>query len=249
MRRSLAPGVVVFASLLVGCSGAQGDDQPTTETQISASQGAGSVPPSLRGQIVNVEVQTGEAGRYAEPCLITEDSISGVRAPSTLGAFAGAFPEGTALVFEPSHMVDFGSFCLEQQGAERVCTLFYEADVTGGWDPNLEALGLYTTDPACRTAEGVGPGSSVADAVAAFGAVEFQFNYDNEGREYAAFANAPQTLGFRVASDAGTEIATSPGGDVYWPNGAFGGDYRASDEAFLTRQALPDAVIAEVSVY
>lgn len=211
----------------------------------------GETPEDLsdRAEIVTVEAQTGVAGTYTDECLITGTSIAGMSAPRTLGAFAGAFPAGTSLVFEPLHMVDFGSLCLIADGRERVCTLFYEAEVPE-WAPDAEALGLYTRDPACRTEKGIGPGSAVSAAAEVFGAPEFRFNYDNEGREYVVFADAPPELGFRVASDQAGAIASGADArSISWPNGDFGGDYRDGAEEFATSSPLPGAEIVEVSIY
>ncbi len=204
---------------------------------------------SARGANIVVEEQTGEAGRYAQSCLIADDSIAGIGEPATLGAFAGAFPAGSSLAYEPLYMVDFGSLCLVVGGRERVCTMFYEAEADG-WSPELEALGLYTRDPECRSEQGVGPGSLVTDVVEVFGAPAFGFSYDNEGREYLAFANGPDEMGFRAASEAGEKLAGgAEGRETFWPNGSFGGDYRDGTEEFATSTAFPDAVISEVSIY
>lgn len=253
-RRGSALVAIPFL-VLAACSPAGEDGSVAAESGEHASEmvaaALGDTPPSLssRGEIVVVDEQTRVAGAYSADCLITATSIAGVSRPATLGAFAAAFPAGTSLVFEPLHMVDFGSLCLVVDGRERICTLFYEADVDG-WSPQAEALGLYTRDPACATAGGVGPGSAVADAVDAFGPVRFSFNYDNEGREYAEFDGAPESLSFRVSSGLGDAAAGDTADQsTLWPNGDFGGDYRDAAAEFTTSVAMPDAVISEVSVY
>ena len=257
MGRVGSVAILALATGVVGCSPAGTGELEAPAADVAASPadmlgiGLGETPDGLsaRAEMVTVESQTGGAGVYVEPCVITAESIAGVTKPATLGAFAGAFPAGTSLVFEPLHMVDFGSLCLVVGGRDRVCTMFYEYEVDG-WNPGAEALGLYTKDPSCRTAEGVGPGSAAADVEAVFGAPEFQFSYDNEGREYVDFADAPEALGFRVASDtAGMLVSGAAGRSTFWPNGDFGGDYREGGEDFVTHAALPDAVILEVSIY
>lgn len=255
MRR---PGWLVAAiamTAVTACSPSENtadvDGTPEADPAIAAPVALGETPDSLsdRAEIVTVETQTGVAGAYTDDCLITGTSIAGISTPRTLGAFAGAFPAGARLVFEPRHMVDFGSLCFIAGGRERVCTLFYEAEVPE-WSPEAEALGLYTRDPECRTEEGIGPGSAVTAAAEVFGVPEFRFNYDNEGREYVAFADAPPELGFRVASDqAGAIAGGADAQKTFWPNGDFGGDYRAGAEDFVTADALPGAEIVEVSIY
>lgn len=192
---------------------------------------------------------------YSEPCLITETSIAGIESPETLGEFANAFPAGSMLVFEPYYMVDLGSLCLIEGGHEKICTWFFVYD-TETWDPEVEATGLFTSSPGCETHEGVRPGSTVSDVATTYGRPQFQFNYDNEGREYVQFAAAPETLSFRASSRSGEDLASDaasqPHTDVFWPNGQFGGDYSASGAdsmgAYETELALPDAVIDTVIV-
>lgn len=243
--------------VLAGAVVAVGACEPTQEAEVSPVEADGGVTPvgetaddlSYRGSKVVVETQTGEAGRFAEPCLITESSIAGIELGETLGGFAGAFPAGSALAFEPMWMVDFGSLCLLKEGRQHVCALFYEAEAEG-WDPDLEMAGLFTLDPACRTASGVGPGTAIADAEAAFGPAEFQFNYENEGREYLSFADGSERWTFRASSEQGDEeAARGPESGAMWPHGNFGGDYRDGGDEFSTSVAMPDAVIWEVSIY
>ena len=203
---------------------------------------------------ITVEAQR-ETGRYAAPCLITPTSVAGVAGPKTLGDFTASFPVGSQLVFEPRYMVDIGALCLHEDGVDKLCTYFYSYE-TDVYSPEVEALGLVTGDQACRTAEGVGPGVTVADASKIYGAPSFGFNYDNEGREYLSFADASDAFNFTAASAQSSAIAetasTQEPQTTFWPNGEFGGDYRtmSTDDGggYETTIALPDAVIAEVGV-
>lgn len=251
MRGWLPSAALAGAVLAVGaCEPSVDDETVASETgEVVAPVGEASADLSYRGANIVVEAQTGEAGIYADPCVITETSIAGIGVGDTLGAFSGAFPTGTTLVFEPMWMVDLGSLCLIKGGRQHVCALFYEAEADR-WDPELEMAGLFTLDPACRTASGVGPGTPIVDAESVLGAAEFQFNYDNEGREYLSFADGVQRLTFRASSELGdAEAARGPDSGVMWPHGSFGGDYRDGGDAFSTSLAMPDAVIWEVSVY
>lgn len=223
------------------------DDVVTAIDRVDLGEAANDL--SYRGENLVVEAQTGEAGVFAEPCVITESSIAGIEAGETLGGFAGAFPAGTNLVFEPMWMVDFGSLCLIREGRAHVCALFYEAEADG-WDRGLEMAGIFTLDPACRTVDGVGPGTLISDAATALGTATFRFNYDNEGREYLSFADGPGRLAFRASSEQGSVVAAGGAeGGTMWPHGNFGGDYRDGGDAFATLVAMPDAVIWEVSIF
>ncbi len=257
MRAGLMGGLSILAVLALGACEDQISEQvpsvsESEDSEVARAVGEGGTQLSQRGEVITVEAQTGTVGTFEENCLITESSIAGIGSPLTLGDFAGAFPVGSKLVFEPSYMVDLGSFCLIQNNQERVCTFFFEAEVDG-WDPEEEATGLFTSDPACRTELGIGPGSLVSDAVEAYGAADFAFSYDNEGREYVGFERMPGRMGFRVSSRQGealvADVRTSQNGEeIHWPNGEFGGDYRASDTPYMTSVALPDATIVEVSL-
>jgi len=227
----------------------------TTPAPITTAEPVGDTTGTLSaaGRMITTEGPPDGAATYSDACLITENSIAGVPSPSTLGAFAASFPAGSQLAFEPFYMVDLGSLCLIEDGAEKVCTWFFVYD-TETWDPDVEATGLFTSSPACMTADGIGPGTPVADAGKLYGEPDFQFNYDNEGREYLGFSKAPEGMSFRASSATAEGKASAPSDDqdqhIHWPNGLFGGDYSVSRNeeggAFATNTPLPDAVIATV---
>lgn len=189
-------------------------------------------------------VSAGGNVRFDPGCLITESSVAGISIPDTLGDFVSAFPDGTVLSFYPEYMVDFGKLCLRAGGADALCADFesYNVEV---YHPDIAVVGLSVYAPQCRTAEGVGPGSAASAAVDAYGAPTFAFNYDNEGREYASFADQPDGLAFRARS--GTAEADT--GSPVRPNGPYAGKYEGVEgdgSYFETGDYHSDGEIREV---
>lgn len=64
--------------------------------------------------------------------------------------------------------------------------------------------------PGVTTADGIGVGSTVGDAVAVYGSATITRNSDNESREFADFENHPDRLSFRTF---GGITGTYPGDD------------------------------------
>ena len=192
------------------------------------------------GQLV--EAIGGATAQFDPSCLITPGAVANIPMPATLEEFSAAFPIDTAMRFTPTFMVDFGALCVRAEGEDALCAIFESYQVEG-YDPQIPAVGLAVYAPQCRTAEGVGPGTTIEDAVEAYGAATFSFSFDNEGREYVAFAEAPEAYGFRA------EAPGQPGDPS--PNGRHGGDYAGTsgDGGFYeTGNARPGARIWEVWV-
>lgn len=195
------------------------------------------------GEGISVVYSEGSATSFKPECVIAESGVAGIDFPATLGAFVEAFPSGTALSFQPAYMVDFGALCALSGGEEAICVIFESYEVEDyRADIETVAMGVYADQ--CQTAEGVGPGTSIDDAVAAYGAARFGFSYDNEGREYVSFADAPSVYSFRAESAAADAIE----GDALRASGRHGGDYNGvqGDSYFETVVAQPDAKIWEI---
>ncbi|MBC7986710.1 MAG: hypothetical protein H7X93_08585 [Sphingomonadaceae bacterium] len=244
-------GALVAAVLLAGCTPSNGESIAANE------QGAATVEPvgdeqlgehAEGAQLVTVEASAPGRPTYDPACAITEQSVAGVPLGPTLGDFAAAFPAGSRLVFRPNAMVDIGQLCLVTGGEPQICADFLSYGITE-YAPDIELAQISAHGDQCRTAEGVGPGSTIEEAAAAYGRPNFSFNYDNEGREYVSFANAPQPYAFRARSEQ-TLAMQEEGGT--WPNGEFAGDYRgiASDQNgfFETTIAYPESALWELTV-
>ncbi len=249
---SMTIGVVAFA--LAGCSedGASSHNvegeaiSDNTNAKTSGSEAGEQrlliLDEEVNGTRVNVPEGSGNA-TFDPDCIIAENSVAGVAVPSTLGDFVGAFPAGTVLSFEPNFMVDFGALCARSGGEDAICTMFESYDVEG-YRPDIEAQGLAVYSDRCRTGEGVGPGTSITDAVRGYGNASFAFNYDNEGREYVSFADAPKAYSFRAESETGEAMQ----GDGLRPPGRHGGNYAGvqGEGYFETGVTQPDARIWEI---
>lgn len=127
-----------------------------------------------------VTVEAGDRPPTYDPeCAITEQSVAGVPLGPTLGDFAAAFPAGSRLVFRPNAMVDIGQLCLVTGGEPQICADFLSYGITA-YSPDIELAQIAVQGGQCRTPEGVGPGSTIEQAAAAYGPPTFSFNYDNE---------------------------------------------------------------------
>ncbi|RZV45568.1 MAG: hypothetical protein EX258_10345, partial [Sphingomonadaceae bacterium] len=108
-------------------------------------------------------------------CLIEGPGAAGIVMPDTLGDFAAAFPQGTALSFYSAFMVDLSALCVRSDGADAICAIAFAED---SYAPDTEAQGLIVSSPVCNTSEGVGPATPVSTAVEAYGAATFGFSWD-----------------------------------------------------------------------
>ncbi|WP_298016868.1 hypothetical protein [uncultured Parasphingopyxis sp.] len=248
MKKSWA--MLAVLPLAIACTEANGDgaDGENTESEATETAEADAEPLVLDSELPDggmlVQATGGDDAAFDPDCVIGEDRIAGVRIPATLGAFAESFPASTALRFESAYMVDFGALCALSGGEDAICAFFESYDVEE-YSPDVEVIGMATYAQQCRTEAGVGPGTSIETAVAAYGDASFGFNYSNEGREGVSFPNAPQNFSFRADSPA----SETPPAEGNWPNGPFGGDYsdvEGDGEYFETATAMPGATIWEV---
>jgi hypothetical protein len=234
--------------LLSACAG-ETDSQSEPETAVSADVPAESevgggleLDSDAADGATRIE-SDGSAASFAADCVISETGVAGIDMPATTGDFVESFPAGTGLSFQPVYMVDFGALCARSGGEDALCVIFESYDVEEyRADIPVMAIGVYANQ--CRTAEGVGPGSSIADTVSAYGAARFGFSYENEAREYVSFEGAPDAYSFRAESEA----AAAAGAEGNQPSGRYGGDYSGveGDSYFETNVAQPDATLWEI---
>ncbi len=249
MKISLAPAILMPIAMLAACSsGGESDDAAEAEIETGAeAEGAVDDPLVLdteAGDGATLIASSGSAVSFDPECLISETGIAGVESPATLNDFVETFPADTAISFQPAYMVDFGSLCALSGGEEAICVIFESYDVEE-YDGDIEVIAMGVYADQCRTAEGVGPGTSIADAVAAYGAARFGFSYDNESREYVSFADAPEAYSFRAESAIS---GANQDNALTVPAGRHGGDYTGveGDSYFETMVAQPDAELWEI---
>jgi hypothetical protein len=93
---------------------------------------------------------------------------------------------------------------------------------------------VMTDNPNYRTQQGVGPGTSIGQAVSVYGDATLSMSKDNESREFINFSKHPNGLAFRPK-----------------PNGkrSFAGDYPESNEEYLkTEKYDKQAAIGQITV-
>jgi len=146
----------------------------------------------------------------------------------TLGDLKQAMPDATFEVTSP-FMVDFDAIAVSQDDAVQFYILYLAGDTLNDTDP---IQGVLTNNPTFRTAAGVGPGSPIAEAEAAYGNATLSYNTENESREYVRFENHP-----------------SPNLAFYTGTGGEAGIYPEIDDSFHeTQEYQPEAMIQSVMV-
>ncbi|WP_439343136.1 hypothetical protein [Vacuolonema iberomarrocanum] len=146
----------------------------------------------------------------------------------TLGDLKAALPDATFEVQSP-FIVDFDAIAVSQDGEVQFYILYLAGDT---FDDTGVIQGMLTESPTYQTAEGIGPGSSIADAEAVYGNAIVAYNTENESREYVRFEQHPaNNLAFGTGS--GPEAGIYP--DVDAP-------YRETEEY------RPDATIQSAMI-
>ncbi|HEX8363506.1 MAG TPA: hypothetical protein VF613_25525 [Longimicrobium sp.] len=151
------------------------------------------------------EIPAAPEARQAAPVdsggLIRPDGIGAARRGMKIGELRAALPAGTTLGAAEPFMVDVLGLPVVR-GAD---TLFHVLAVTGepvGDDAPITLVA--TRNPAFRTAEGIGPGTTLDEAARRYGAPTLSYSTADESREYAAFAGYPhRNVRFRVARGEG----------------------------------------------
>ena len=121
-----------------------------------------------------------------------------------------------SLFQESNVMVDWDGFALKENGIPLFYILYPHGNPPTD-DAPVELLMI--SDDRYRTPEGIGPGSTLAAAVAVYGEATLSYNVDDEMREYVRFVNAPTHLGFRTTGSpdqwVGRYSAESGNGGYY----------------------------------
>ena len=134
---------------------------------------------------------------------IRADGIGVARIGMTIGALRSALPPGRALGALSPYLVDIDGFPVVEGGD----TLYRVLIVAGEPRSDDTAIRLLATShPRARTVDGIGPGSSLADAAVVWGEPVLTYSTDDESREWAAFPRLPANLSVRVAPESGTSF-------------------------------------------
>jgi hypothetical protein len=149
----------------------------------------------------------------------------------TLAELKQALGEGVEYQVQTGFLVDFDAIAIQKSGEVQYYIL-YLAGETFTDDDVIQ--GLFTDNPAYQTAEGVGSGTPLADAEAAYGQATLSYNLANEGREYVRFADYTAS---NVAFGTGNANAETAG---IYPD--------TQNEYQETQEFRPDATIMSVLV-
>lgn len=178
--------------MLLGCQETTpptAGDTPTTDESVTA-------PPTEDG---SPSEETPGASPDASSTQISATAFGIAELGMTLGDLKAALPEATFEVQSP-FMVDFDAIAVSQNGEVQFYILYLAGDT---FDDNAIIQGMLTENPAYRTAEGIGPGSPIAEAEAAYGNATLAYNTENESREYVRFEQHPAgNLAFGTGSGA-----------------------------------------------
>lgn len=160
---------------------------------------------------------------------ITADALGAARVGMTLGELRQVFPDATFEVQSP-FMVDIDAISVTLDAGTHFHVLHLASD---SMDDSSTIELLMTDSAAYRTAEGIGPGSSIAEAEAVYGAATLSYNTSSESREQVAFADLPYE-GMSLWTD-------------YWGSGEFAGVYPESGSEYVTTGSYrEDAAIGYV---
>jgi hypothetical protein len=163
--------------------------------------------------------------------LIRADGIAHARSGMTIGELRAALPADTRLGTLAPFMVDIDAMPVVR-GAD---TLYYVLIVAGEQSSDDATVNIVATmNESFRTAEGIGPASTLAEAAAAYGAPTLSYNTNDESREYASFPRLPESIRVRVA----------PASDM----SAFAGMYDTQGEHNETSRYNPAARVMMVLV-
>ncbi|MBW4652589.1 MAG: hypothetical protein KME20_06040 [Kaiparowitsia implicata GSE-PSE-MK54-09C] len=142
----------------------------------------------------------------ADSVLISADGIGAAQLGMTLGSLKQALPEAEFEAQAP-FIVDFDAIAVRQNGVDQFHILYLAGETFTDADT---IQGLFTTNPDYQTAEGVGAGTVIQQAEAAYGSVTLSYSTNNESREYARFEQHPSTnIAFGTGTVSGDSAAAA----------------------------------------
>lgn len=162
----------------------------------------------------------------SEQILISERGIGWAQLGMTLGQLKDY--EVQLAVISP-FMVDFDAIEVQEPGGITYYILYPAGETLRDSDP---IQFLLTADPRCRTAAGVGPGTSLQQASLVYGEATLSYHTSNESREVVSFANSPApNIQFRTTGTPGNFAGIYP---------------QAREEYHQTQEFKPDATIGGI---
>jgi hypothetical protein len=217
-RRLALPIVLMLAPMFAACSAADDGDTAAADTAAVVADTTPIVAP---------------AAPLAPPGgVIRSDGIGLARIGMRIGDLRRSLPPGVALGELEEYMVDIGAMPVVQ-GIDTLYAVLIPAGSSSSEDATIELLA--TSHPGFRTAQGVGPGSTLGEAALTYGQPTLSYHTEDESREYARFPALASTITLRVSYGSAGE--------------GFGGIYPDSTGVFNeTTRFNPDARIGMVMV-
>jgi hypothetical protein len=162
----------------------------------------------------------------AENQIISPKGIGAAQLGMTLGELKQTLDSDVELSTVSPFIVDFDAIAVRKAGEVQYYILYLAGQTFSDKDI---IQGLLTNNSKFRTAEGVGPGTTIAKAEQTYGKVTLSYNTQNESREYARFANLPAgNLSFSTGNGN-----KSTAGIYASPSGAYNETQRFKPEAAI----------------
>ncbi|MBD2460403.1 hypothetical protein H6G89_05040 [Oscillatoria sp. FACHB-1407] len=122
----------------------------------------------------------------------------------TLGELKQKLGASAEFEVKSPFIVDFDAIAVRQSGEVK----YYILHLAGQPLQDADVIqGLLTDNPSFKTAAGVGPGTSIQQAEAAYGKATLSYSTSNESREYARFEDQPADNVSFATGNGNTETA------------------------------------------
>ena len=222
----------LFTGLLIVLAGCNSSSTPSSsETPVSSSNPVGSEPVEVSPSASPTSSQPAQVTPTSSPesvrpveaspaspeipsaklsppasnaYRISAEGIGSAKVGMSVGQLKKSLAGKAQFQVKSPFIVDFDAIAVVQGGKEQYYIL-YPAGTPLADSDVIEAI--VTDNPNYRTAQGVGPGTAIAQAEAVYGQATVSHNTLNESREYVKFANPPSDdIAFRTQAPAGKPL-------------------------------------------
>ncbi|WP_416667789.1 hypothetical protein [Egbenema bharatensis] len=183
--RSVFPSLLAASAALLLISCGRSSEVSSTATTPSADETIAADLPSTETPSTPTVTQTTSA---ADKTLISARGIGDARLGMSLGELKDILGDEAEFTVESPFMVDFDAIAVRQNDEVAYYILYLAGETLTDADV---IQGLLTDNPTFQTAEGIGTGTSIAEAEQTYGSAHLSYNTLNESREYARFQNQP----------------------------------------------------------
>ncbi len=192
---------VTSGAVEVSPSASPTSSQPTQVTPTSSTETAQPVEASPTAPAIpSAKLSPPASSAYR----ISTEGIGTAKVGMTVGELKKSLAGKAQFQVKSPFIVDFDAIAVVQGGKEQYYIL-YPAGTPLVDSDVIEAI--VTDNPNYRTAQGVGPGTAIAQAESVYGQATLSHNTANESREYVKFANPPsEDIAFRTKAPAGNPL-------------------------------------------